>query len=79
MIAITDPGRSLEAIPHHDGLREVFLTEGVGGRYSALTYVGLVPASLLGIDLDAFLAAALAMLARTMRPRSPITRARRWA
>ena len=66
MIAITDPGRSLEAIPHHDGLREVFLNpEDVGGRYSALTYVGLVPASLLGIDLDAFLAASLAMLART--------------
>ena len=66
MVAITDPGRSLEAIPHHDGLREVFLNpEDVGGRYSALTYVGLVPASLLGIDLDAFLAAALAMLART--------------
>jgi glucose-6-phosphate isomerase len=60
MIAITDPGRSLEAIPHHDGLREVFLNpEDVGGRYSALTYVGLVPASLLGIDLDAFLAASL--------------------
>jgi glucose-6-phosphate isomerase len=66
MIAITDPGRSLEAIPHHDSLREVFLNpEDVGGRYSALTYVGLVPASLLGIDLDAFLASALAMLART--------------
>ncbi|MDR3546539.1 MAG: hypothetical protein P4L30_12315 [Candidatus Limnocylindrales bacterium] len=66
MIAITDPGRSLEAIPHHDGLREVFLNpEDVGGRYSALTYVGLVPASLLGIDLDAFLATALAMLGRT--------------
>ena len=66
MIAVTDPGRSLEAIPHHDSLREVFLNpEDVGGRYSALTYVGLVPASLLGIDLDAFLASALAMLART--------------
>ncbi len=66
MIAITDPGRSLDAIPHHDSLREVFLNpEDVGGRYSALTYVGLVPASLLGIDLDAFLASALAMLART--------------
>ena len=66
MVAITDPGRSLEAIPHHDDLREVFLNpEDVGGRYSALTHVGLVPASLLGIDLDAFLASALAMLART--------------
>jgi hypothetical protein len=66
MVAITDPGRGLEAIPHHDSLREVFLNpEDVGGRYSALTYVGLVPASLLGIDLDAFLASALAMLSRT--------------
>ena len=66
MVAVTDPGRSLEAIPHHDDLREVFLNpEDVGGRYSALTYVGLVPASLLGLDLDAFLASAVGMLART--------------
>ena len=63
MIAITDPGKSVEAIPHHDDLREVFLNPpDIGGRYSALTYVGLVPASLLGIDLDAFLASAIAML-----------------
>ena len=62
MIAITDPGRSVEAIPHHDQLREVFLNPpDIGGRYSALTYVGLVPASLIGIDLDPLLASALAM------------------
>jgi glucose-6-phosphate isomerase len=62
MIAITDPGRSVEAIPHHDELREVFLNPpDIGGRYSALTYVGLVPASLIGLDLDAFLASGLAM------------------
>ena len=65
MVAITDPGRSLEAIPHHDDLREVFLNPpDVGGRYSALTYVGLVPASLQGLDLDALLGAATAMMAR---------------
>jgi len=63
MIAITDPGKSIEAIPHHDQLREVFLNPpDVGGRYCALTYVGLVPASLIGLDLDAFLASASAML-----------------
>ena len=46
MIAITDPGKSVEAIPHHDELRETFLNPpDIGGRYSALTYVGLVPAS----------------------------------
>ena len=62
MVAITDPGRSVEAIPHHDDLREVFLNPpDIGGRYSALTYVGLVPASLIGIDLDPLLASALAM------------------
>ncbi len=66
MVAVTDPGRSLEAIPHHDQLREVFLNpEDIGGRFSALSYVGLVPASLLGIDIDALLAAGVAMLART--------------
>jgi glucose-6-phosphate isomerase len=51
-VAITDPGRSLEAIPHSDVLRETFLNpEDVGGRYSALTYVGLVPGALQGLDL----------------------------
>jgi glucose-6-phosphate isomerase len=53
---ITDPGKSLAAIPHHDELREEFLNPpDIGGRYSALTYVGLVPASLIGIDVDALL------------------------
>jgi glucose-6-phosphate isomerase len=67
--AITDPGRSLEAIAHHDEFREVFLNPpDIGGRYSALTYVGLVPASLIGLDLDALLASALAMLGACREP-----------
>ncbi len=69
MIAITDPGKSVEAIPHHDELRELFLNPpDIGGRYSALTYVGLVPASLIGLDLDALLAAGLAMRAACREP-----------
>jgi len=61
-IAITDPGKSLEAIPHHGDFRAVFLNPpDIGGRYSALSYVGLVPASLIGIDLDPLLESALAM------------------
>jgi glucose-6-phosphate isomerase len=68
-IAITDPGKSVEAIPHHDELREVFLNPpDIGGRYSALTYVGLVPASLIGLDLDALLASASAMAGACREP-----------
>ena len=64
MVAITDPGKSLGSIPHHADIPQVFLNpESVGGRYSALSYVGLVPASLAGVDLDPFLADAAAMRA----------------
>jgi len=67
--AISDPGRSIDAIPHHDAFREVFLNPpDIGGRYSALTYVGLVPASLIGLDLDALLASASAMLGACREP-----------
>ena len=63
MIAITDPDKSLRSIPHHDDLHEVFLNPpDVGGRYSALTYVGLVPGALLGIDLDELLLRAREMV-----------------
>ncbi|MFP5343143.1 MAG: hypothetical protein ACLGIJ_09485 [Candidatus Limnocylindria bacterium] len=67
--AITDPGKSLDAIAHHDLFRAVFLNPpDIGGRYSALTYVGLVPASLIGLDLDALLASASAMLGACREP-----------
>jgi glucose-6-phosphate isomerase len=69
VVAITDPGRSVMAIPHHDGLREIFLNPpDIGGRYSALSYVGLVPASLIGLDLDALLTSASTMLAACREP-----------
>jgi transaldolase/glucose-6-phosphate isomerase len=68
-VAVTDPGHSVASIPHHDQLREVFLNPpDIGGRYSALSYVGLVPASLLGLDLDALLASASTMLAACREP-----------
>jgi transaldolase/glucose-6-phosphate isomerase len=60
---ITDPGKSVAAIAHHEDLRERFLNPpDIGGRYSALTYVGLVPASLIGLDLSALLGAGTAMV-----------------
>jgi glucose-6-phosphate isomerase len=68
-VAITDPGKPAEAIAHHDEFREIFFNPpDIGGRYSALTYVGLVPASLIGIDLDALLASGTAMLGASREP-----------
>ncbi|MEO5918607.1 MAG: transaldolase, partial [Candidatus Limnocylindrales bacterium] len=68
-VAITDPGKSVSAIPHHDQLREVFLNPpDIGGRYSALSYVGLVPGSLIGLDLDPLLSSASMMLAACREP-----------
>ena len=55
-IATTDPGTSLEALAQSHNFREVFhADESVGGRYSALTDFGMVPAALLGMDLNQFL------------------------
>ena len=55
-VSITDPGDALKALPHSNYFRETFLNPpDVGGRYSALTYVGLVPAALLRLDLEALL------------------------
>ncbi|HYI21893.1 MAG TPA: hypothetical protein VEX62_04570, partial [Candidatus Limnocylindrales bacterium] len=56
---------SVDAIPHSDLFRETFLNPAdVGGRYSALSYVGLVPAALMGLDLDALLSDATATAER---------------
>jgi len=51
-IAITDPGSSLESLARDLGFRSIFLNDpDIGGRYSALSFFGLVPAGLLGLDL----------------------------
>jgi transaldolase/glucose-6-phosphate isomerase len=58
-VAITDPGSSLEALAAERGFRRTFLNDpDVGGRYSALTYFGLVPAALMGVDLESLLEGA---------------------
>lgn len=65
-VSISDPGAPLAAIPGSDYFRETFLNPAdVGGRYSALTYVGLVPAALLRLDLDALLEDARIMAEAT--------------
>jgi len=58
-VAVTDPGSHLESLARDDGFRAVVSSpSSVGGRYSALTVFGLLPAMLLGVDLDALLTAA---------------------
>ncbi|HWR98525.1 MAG TPA: hypothetical protein VN317_08900, partial [Candidatus Methanoperedens sp.] len=62
---VTDPGSSLEEIARRLGARAVFLNDpDVGGRFSALTFFGLVPAALDGVDLGRLLDSAEAMAAR---------------
>ena len=52
-IAITDPGTSLASVAHERGFRTTFVNpSAIGGRYSVLSYFGLVPAALLGLDLE---------------------------
>jgi transaldolase/glucose-6-phosphate isomerase len=54
--AITDPGSPLEELAHERGFRAVFSGEPtIGGRYSALSAFGLVPAALMGVDLGRLL------------------------
>ncbi len=59
-IAITDPGTRLEALATEKGFRKTFLNPpDIGGRFSALSYFGLVPAALMGVDIEKLLQAAI--------------------
>ena len=62
-IAITDPGSELQRLAEERGFRHVFAGEPtIGGRYSALSAFGIVPAALMGIDVDRLLANAERMV-----------------
>jgi len=55
-VAVTDPGSELETLAKKRGFRAVFAGEPtIGGRYSALSMFGLVPAALVGVDLGRLL------------------------
>jgi glucose-6-phosphate isomerase len=56
-VAITDPGTSLEELARERGFRHVFHGDpSIGGRYSALSPFGIVPAVLMGVDVQPLLA-----------------------
>jgi transaldolase/glucose-6-phosphate isomerase len=60
--AITDPGTSLEKLAKDHGFRWIFPNPpDIGGRYSALSYFGLVPGALMGVDVEELLERAMEM------------------
>ncbi len=62
-VAITDPGTPLQALAEGSSFRRVWLSEPeIGGRFSAISPFGLVPASLLGADISELLASARKMM-----------------
>jgi len=62
-VAITDGGTALETRAREVGFRDVFVNPSdIGGRYSALSFFGLVPAALMGQDIDSLVGWGLAML-----------------
>jgi transaldolase / glucose-6-phosphate isomerase len=63
-IAITDPGSGLEKMAKENQFRRIFANSPeIGGRFSALSYFGLVPAALMGIDVAKLLDRAIEMQA----------------
>jgi transaldolase/glucose-6-phosphate isomerase len=63
-VVISDPGTPMVERARRRGYRRVFLNfKDIGGRYSALSYFGLVPAVLAGVDVAALLERALSMAA----------------
>lgn len=56
-VAITDEGTAMHELAQREKYREVFVNPSdIGGRYSALSYFGMVPAALMGLDVSGILA-----------------------
>ena len=70
-VAVTDAGTPLEALAKERGFRHVFVNPSdIGGRYSALSYFGLAPAAVCGVDIETLLARAVAEEQATREDRS---------
>jgi transaldolase / glucose-6-phosphate isomerase len=55
-IAITDPGSKMQQVAERDQFRKIFFgVASIGGRYSALSNFGMVPAAIMGLDLSKLL------------------------
>ncbi len=61
-VAITDPGSQMADTARSEGFRQTFLNQpDIGGRYSALSYFGMAPAALMGLDVRRLLEPAIRM------------------
>ena len=73
-VAVTDPGSKLEEAARRDGFRQIFHGDpSIGGRYSALSHFGMIPAAAMGIEARRFLDRAGEM-AIACSPRAPVER-----
>lgn len=69
-VAITDPGSHMQKVAEQDGFRHIFFgLPSIGGRYSALSDFGMIPAAAMGIDVGRFLTQADAMAKACAAPR----------
>ena len=68
-IAITDPASGLESLAKTLDFRKIFLNDpNIGGRYSALSLFGMVPAALIGVDIKQILGYAISMVEECKQP-----------
>ena len=70
-VAVTDPGSSLEELARERGFAAIPGEPTIGGRYSALSPFGLVPAALMGVDVERLLGRADKMVAACRGPENP--------
>ncbi len=72
-VAITDPGSGLETVAKDLKFRKIFLNDpNIGGRYSALSLFGIVPAALIGIDIKKLLNNAEIMVCNSEGSNCPV-------
>ncbi len=72
-VAITDPGSKLEELAKNLNFRKTFLNDpNIGGRYSALSYFGVVPAALIGVDLNLLFDKAQTMMCNCESCNTPV-------
>jgi transaldolase / glucose-6-phosphate isomerase len=71
-IAITDPGSKMQQVAERDHFRRIFYgLPSIGGRYSALSNFGMIPAAAMGLDTDKFLQRTKEMV-EACKPATPV-------